>query len=490
MTIPASPSSRTRLATVLGLVWIYLILFVHVLDTAIVNLSLVTIARDLRIDVYEGKWLVTSFGIGMAVAIAMSPQLADWAGERVVFSWALLASALASAACGFADNLQAMVLLRVAHGFASGMIIIVGQSLMVDIVGKHRKAFGLSLWTSVISMAPVAGPLVGALVIQYLSWRWLFWMNVPLISLAVLVRSRELQLEPRRSGPPPRIVPPLMVGVLLLGLQTAIDLRCAPAAFDPIEMRLAVAAVLVGGFLLTGYHVLAGHALFRWHVLRNTDYLAYMGCTVLVNGLLLTTSVAYPLWLQVDYGLPLGRVAAVLASGGIIACILSPMIGRIKARWLFPWMVISSLWLLAWSSWLISELQTDSSFGALVLPRVLVGLALALYAPANFLAVATLSDRDFLAAHALSMFARSAAGSLIVSASTGLMWTRNVSAFETIVGSGDAAWFRLDQPADVAALTASMWTRAHTESLHAFFFAAAIACVVLAVLLLLFRASR
>jgi MFS family permease len=458
------------------IVSLYLVLLLHVLDTSIANLALVTVARDLRIETLEGQWVVTSFGVGLGVAIAMAGRLATWAGERTVLTVALIGSAAASLGCGFATNFGEMVLLRAVHGLVSGLVLIVGQRLLVEVLGPEHKAFGLSLWSSAMAVAPVLGPVAGAAIIEQMSWRWVFWLNAPLVVLAMVALRGELELAPARRGPPPALLPPLMLGGLLISLEFLIDKVFAPAASSGQETALASLGVVVCLIGLVVSSRLSREAIFQWHVLKNGQFLAFTMIAVVINGLLLSTSVSLPVWLQIDYGLPLRQVAQVVAAGGIIAGVLSPLLGRVKSRQYFPWMVIAALWLLSVSFWLTAALQVESSMLQLIVPRLILGLALALFSPTAYLAIAKLPDKDFIAANGLSMFLRAALGNVIVAMSAGLLSRLDVSYLEEFVANGASSWFHLDAPPNLSSVASTAAVSADSRSMQAFFTVAAAVC--------------
>jgi len=473
--------------TLFRIIVLYLILLVHVLDTSVANLALVTIARDLRIELFEGQWVVTSFGVGLGIAIAMAGRVSYWAGERTVLTLALIGSALASLGCGFATNFWEMMLLRTAHGLASGLVIIVGQKLLVEIAGPERKAFGLSLWSSAMSIAPVLGPVAGAAVIEQLSWRWIFWLNVPLVSLAIVALQTDLGVAPARRGPAPPLAPLVLLGVLLISLQLLIDMAFDPAVPSTLALAGACAGLAVG---VVGLAVCERRKerVFEWRLLRNPQYVAFTGVAVLVNGLLLSTSVTLPVWLQLDHALPLRLVAQVIAAGGIIAGILSPILGRIKARQFFPWMVVSALLLICASFWLTARLEIESTLMEVIIPRLILGVGLSLFSPWAYLAIAKLPDKDFIAANGLSMFLRAALGNIILGMSTGLVRSLDTAYFERFVSDGGASWFHLDAPAPLGPVLSLASASADTRSMQTCFSGAAALCLLLFVGIVIQRA--
>jgi DHA2 family multidrug resistance protein len=442
---------------------LYVILFLHVLDGSIANLSLVTIARDFHIELYQGQWIVTSFGIGTAIAVVMGPKLSTWAGETTVFSYALLASALASLGCGYAGGFAEMVLFRIVHGLASGCIIVLGQRLILEAVGPARRAFGLSMWTSAVSIAPVAGPLAAAAILEHMSWHWLFWMNVPVIALAMLMLGDGLRFTGAGLSARPRLTPFALLAVALVSLQVLTDAIFAPAA--------DAAAPWAGLALAISCALLARRGkqdLFQWHLLANANFRLYTTIITTVNALLMTTMVCYPIWLQTGYGLSVTNVAWVVAAGGLIAGVLSPMLSKIKMPGLYPLTIAASLAIFALSCWLTVGLQPESGMTDLMLPRIVLGFGLALFSPATFMSLADLPESDNTAAISMSMFLRVAFANLIVA--LGVRMSQLLSGYvsESLLAQGYGSTDG-GMAIDVAAMMAQLQLHADTSAMHDLF---------------------
>jgi MFS transporter, DHA2 family, multidrug resistance protein len=468
---------------------IYLILLVHLLDTAVANLALVAITRDLQIESLQGQWVVSAFAIGVGVAIMMASQVAHWAGERVALTYALLGSVLFSLASGVVTRFEAMVAVRVCHGLAAGVVLSVGQKLLVDAVGSGRRAFGLSLWSSAVSIAPVVGPLVGALFVETLTWRWIFWANGLAILAATLAIYSDLQWNLDRRGAAPDLLAPVLLGAALLSLQVLIDEAFSLSPPGSAQVAVTTACLLLSIGALVGYCRVRRRTLFSWQLLGNRPFLAFTAIAVAVNGLLLTTSVFFPIWLQVDFGLPLRSVAVVMASGGVLAGLVSPVVGRLVPRRYFASMVTLSLWAFGLSFWQMGNLELASTPEQVAVPRLWAGVGLTLFSPAAYLAFERLPPESFMAGNALSMFVRSALATVLLGASTGALRTLNATYAEEVVAHGFASTNPTGVPFSVLQMVENVRLTAETRSMQAASMTAALVCLAssLAVMAVSFR---
>jgi DHA2 family multidrug resistance protein len=412
---------RSARLTQVGTLWpvamLYIVLLIQVTDSSIANVSFVTIARDMHVRDVDGQWVVTAFGVGVALAIALSVSLSSWAGNKTLLGYGILSSLIAGACCGFGQSLAEIILLRGVQGVGCGLILMGGQLLMNELLGPDRRPLSLGLWTSAMALAPVIGPFIASLILFNLAWRWLFWIPViPLAAGAIVLRHR-LSFKAERGGSFPSLIAPLLLLVILV-TSSQIVAPNADGTLPPLQTRWHMGAAMIAAWIaLTVYGRVRSTTLFQWSLFRNRTYSTYISVVVVVNGLLGGITVVYAVWLQKSYGLAVPAVAAVLASGGLIASSLGLVVGSLKRRSLFPAFVVGSLVLFAGSCAITACLTKNSPFLMLVVPRLVFGFALAMFSPVSFLAVSELPERDFLPAHCLGMFLRPAIANVFIVAS-------------------------------------------------------------------------
>jgi MFS transporter, DHA2 family, multidrug resistance protein len=392
---------------------VYVITLVHIIDGSIVNVAILSIADDLRFAPYAGQWIVTAFGIGMAASVPFVSRWTDWLGTRASFTWALLASCAAMLGCGAANGLEALIVARFVQGVASGMVVLLCQRQLMSFTGPDRRSFALGLWMSAIAIAPVLGPFLGATVIEFVSWRWVFRMLLPVVLICACVIHEEFSLARDSAGDSPRPSLALFAAVALV--VGAVQLACnGMIAGDYIAALLWSA--LAGGAALACSTLLrrAGQRLFDWRLFNHGDYARTMGTAATLNGLAVLNGLIYPLWLQAEFHLGVLDVAAILCAGGLIGGITSPLVGRMKQKAAYPHLVVTGLACFVASFAWSTTLGPQSPFFSLMVPRILLGLGIGLVSPLNFLAVRGLEGRDVLEANSLGMFMRAASANLLV----------------------------------------------------------------------------
>src|SRR5436190_8153945 len=226
-----------------------------ILDTTIVNVALATLGHDLHASVSEVQWVVTGYMLALAAVIPVS----GWAGERFgvkrVYLASLVLFTVGSVLCGLSTSLTELVAFRVLQGVGGGMILPLGQMMVAGAAGPKRMGRVMSIIVLPAMLAPILGPTLGGFLIQGLSWRWIFYVNVPVGIAAVVAGSRIL--------PAARVTKPRALDVRgLLLMATGLPLLTYGLAEIGTTGTLTSTEVLVpciGGLLLIALFVL--HAL-------------------------------------------------------------------------------------------------------------------------------------------------------------------------------------------------------------------------------------
>jgi EmrB/QacA subfamily drug resistance transporter len=240
---------RVSLVVVLGSI-------MSILDTTIVNIALATLSRELHASISQIQWVVTGYMLALAAVIPVSGWSARRFGAKPVYLVSVTLFTAGSALCGLAQSSTELILFRVLQGIGGGMILPVGQLMMAEAAGPKRMGRVMSIVAVPAMLAPIIGPTIGGAILQNVSWRFIFYVNVPIGVVAV---ASALRVLPRVA---PRPTEPLdYLGLVLMG-----------AGLPLITYGLAEVGV-IGSFLAAKViaPILAGVALvgaFVWHALR------------------------------------------------------------------------------------------------------------------------------------------------------------------------------------------------------------------------------
>src|SRR5437763_2240041 len=171
-----------------------------ILDTTIVNVALATLGHELHSSIAQIQWVVTGYLLALAAVIPVTGWAARRFGGKRVYLLSLVMFTAGSALCGLATSSTELVLFRVLQGVGGGMILPIGQMMMAEAAGPDRMGRVMSVVAVPAMLAPILGPTIGGLIIQNASWRWIFYVNVPIGVIAVIAAVRTLPaIKPGRA---------------------------------------------------------------------------------------------------------------------------------------------------------------------------------------------------------------------------------------------------------------------------------------------------
>ena len=173
-----------------------------ILDTTIVNVALRTLGRDLHANVASIQWVVTGYMLALAAVIPLTGWTARRCGAKQVYLLTLVLFTTSSALCGLAWSTGSLVVFRVLQGAAGGMLLPIGQLMMAQAAGPQRMGRVMSIAGVPMMLAPIFGPTIGGAIVDHLSWRWIFFVNVPFGIVAVVAALRVLPRSVRAAVDP------------------------------------------------------------------------------------------------------------------------------------------------------------------------------------------------------------------------------------------------------------------------------------------------
>jgi EmrB/QacA subfamily drug resistance transporter len=163
-----------------------------ILDTTIVNVALATLGHQLHSSVSQIQWVVTGYMLALAAVIPATGWAARRFGAKPVYLLSLVLFTGGSALCGFATSATELIFFRVLQGVGGGMLMPIGQMMMAEAAGPKRMGRVMSIAAVPVMLAPILGPTLGGLIVQNASWRWIFFVNLPIGAIAVVAALRIL----------------------------------------------------------------------------------------------------------------------------------------------------------------------------------------------------------------------------------------------------------------------------------------------------------
>src|SRR5947208_4044517 len=244
-TMPAGPERiEADVWLISGVVILGMIM--SILDTTIVNVALNTLSHDLHSPISQVQWVVTGYLLALAAVIPITGWAARRYGAKRVYLTSLVLFTAGSAACGLAGSIEALFAYRVLQGVGGGIVMPVAQLIMAQVAGPRRMGRVMGVVSMPAMLAPILGPVIGGLILQSLHWSWIFFVNVPIGAVALVLGWRLLpQTDSGEAGPLD------LVGLALLPLGGALfvfglsELGSGAAAGSATVLVPCVAGVLL-----------------------------------------------------------------------------------------------------------------------------------------------------------------------------------------------------------------------------------------------------
>ena len=317
---------RIGLVTVLGSV-------MSVLDTMVVNVALDSLSRKLHTDIETIQWVVTSYLLALAATVPISAWAARRIGVKKLYLLSLLIFTLGSGLCGLAWSAQSLIAFRVLQGIGGGMIVPVGQMIVVRAAGKENLGRVMGVLSTPTILAPIFGPTIGGLLLQTFGWQSIFLINIPVGVVALILGARILPDDlPEPAG---RLD---VVGFVLAGLGTvSLIYGLAETASKGDLMRIGSGgAVLAGVILLVAFvqeSLRSSAPPLDLRIFRNSTYTAVTITALMSSAAMFSAMVITPLYFQLARGQDATHTALLVAPVSIGVVLVVSRAGRASDRY-------------------------------------------------------------------------------------------------------------------------------------------------------------
>jgi DHA2 family multidrug resistance protein len=408
--------------------------FMEVLDTTIANVALRHIAGGLAVGIDESTYVITSYLVANAIVLSISGWLSSVIGRKRFYMICVATFTVASLLCGFAWNLQSLVLFRILQGIGGGGMATSEQAILADSFPPAKRGQAFAIYGIAVVVAPVIGPTLGGWITDTYTWHWVFLINVPMGLLSLFLVGT-LVKEP--SGAEAEREELLKKGLRFdyLGFVfVAIGLGSLEFVLDEGQRNDWFGSNMIIGFaLLSAFCLLA---LIPWELSRKDPIVdisllgrrQFGACFLVMLGtgaVLIATTQMLPQLLQTELNYTAMLAGLALSPGGIITMIMMPIVGRLVGIVQPKYLIVVGSCIVALTMWHLTGLTGDITYGYAAWSRVMLGCGL----PFLFLPVTTASydgvppDRTNQAS-ALINVARNLGGSMGVALSQTMLAQR------------------------------------------------------------------
>jgi len=354
--------------------------FMEVLDTTVVNVSLPHIAGSLSVSVDEAAWALTSYLVANAIILPMTGWLANFFGRKRMLLGAVFGFTTASFLCGLAPNLSTLVFFRIVQGATGGALQPLSQAVMLEAFPPNDRGKAMAFWGLGIVVAPMLGPVIGGWLTDNYSWRWVFYINLP-VGLMSILMTRWFIFDPpyiRRSN---RGIDYWGIGMLAVGvgaLQLVLDRGQEGDWFESNWMVLLGLVAVLGLVAFVIRELRARDPVVQLRVFKDRTYSAGVFLMTVLGFVLYGSLLLVPIFLQTLLGYPALSAGIAMAPRGLGSFLMMPVVGTLLSR-LDPRKVLAvGLAGAAWSLYALSRLNLEAGYWDIFWPQFIQGAALAL----------------------------------------------------------------------------------------------------------------
>jgi DHA2 family multidrug resistance protein len=416
--------------------------FMEVLDTAIASVALPYIAGSLSASNSEATWVLTSYLVANAVILPASNWFARRFGRKRFLLSCVIIFTIASFFCGAAPSLSVILLARILQGAGGGALQPLSQSILLESFPIQKRSMAMAAYGLGIVVAPVLGPTLGGWLTDTFSWRYAFYINIPVGLLAVFMISRFVHDPPYIKNAKVGAFDNIGFGLLIVWtgcLQIVLDKGQEDDWFGAVWVRWAVAALVFGlvGWIWHSWTHPKG--LVDLHILKNPNFRTGCLLIALLGMCIYITIAILPLYYQEVLGYTAFSAGLVVGPRGIGSFIGSPMIGFLGSRFDNRKLLTAGFLGFGICSLIFGTVNLDIGPYTLLIPILVTGFALSfVFVPLATLSTSTLSREEMGNATGLFNMLRNIGGSIgIAMASTVLI--RRAAFHQTQIGGQIAA---------------------------------------------------
>ena len=415
--------------------------FMEVLDTSVANVALPHIAGNLSASTDEATWVLTSYLVANAIILPMGGWFSMLFGRKRFYMICVALFTLSSFMCGLAPTLGSLIFFRVLQGIGGGALQPMSQAILVETFPREKRGMAMAVFGMGVVLAPVIGPTLGGWLTDDFSWRWIFFINIP-VGVLSLGMTRALVFDPpylvRRTFRDGLKIDYMGFGLLALGLGSLEVMLDHGQKEDWFSSRMIVGFAIVTVVCLVSvvfWELRHEHPVIDFRVLKIRNFMLGTLAMLVLGFVLYASTMLLPLMLQTLLGYTALLSGLVLSPGGLVVIVCMPMVGTLlrhfQARWLVIWGVLVS----ASGLLIMSRFNLYIDYATAVWSRMVQSAGMAfLFVPISVAAVAMVPRDRMNYATGLFNLARNIGGSSGIATVTTLLTRRAQMHQQVLVG--------------------------------------------------------
>jgi len=401
--------------------------FMEVLDTSIANVALPHIAGSLSAGQDESTWVLTSYLVSNAIVLPLSGWLSSIVGRKNFYMGCVALFTVSSFMCGLAPNLAVLIICRVLQGAGGGGLQPSEQAILADTFPPAKRGMAFAVYGIAVVTAPAIGPTLGGWITDNFTWRWIFFINIPVGIISLLLTSRLIQDPPdmKRRKLSETKIDYVGLGFVALGLgalQIVLDKGQRDDWFEShfiVVLSIVAAAALIFVVIWEWRHK---DPIIDLHLFKDRTFAVSNMLMFMLGFALLGSTLLLPLFSQTLLGYTAEKAGLALMPGGFTIIVLLPLVGFLLSRYSPRWLLFFGLAVLSGSLFHMAGFDLDMDFRSVAVARMFQAAGMAfLFVPINTAAYAFLPRDKNNAASGLMNLARNIGGSVGISLVTTML---------------------------------------------------------------------
>jgi len=405
--------------------------FMEVLDTSVANVALPHIAGSLSATPEEATWVLTSYLVANAIILPMGAWFSMLLGRKRFYMICVAVFTVSSFLCGMAPTLGLLIFFRVLQGLGGGALQPISQAILVESFPREKQGMAMAVFGMGVVVAPVIGPTLGGWITDNFSWGWIFFINLPVGILSLLLTASLVHDPPylvRKSLGKDFQVDYMGFGLLALGLGSLEIVLDEGQRKDWLSSNYIVTFAILTAVCLVGvviWELRQKQPVIDFHVLKERNFALATGSMLVLGFVLYGSTMLLPLFLQTLLGYTAMLSGMVLSPGGIAVCVAMPAVGLLLRRYQARWLVIFGVTVSALGLMAMSRFTLQLDYATAVRTRIVQSFGLAfLFVPISTVAFMRIPRERMNYATGLFNLARNIGGSSGIAATTTMLARR------------------------------------------------------------------
>lgn len=410
--------------------------FMEVLDTTVVNVSLPHIAGSMSASVDEATWTLTSYLVANAIILPMTGWLSNYFGRKRMLMTSVTGFTLASFLCGLAPNLPLLVIFRIVQGACGGGLQPISQAVLLESFPPEDRGKAMGFWGLGIVVAPMLGPVLGGWLTDSYSWRWVFYINIP-VGILALIMTQLFIFDPHYIRRTARSIDYWGMGMLAVGIATLQIILDKGQEMDwfssDFVIRLTVISVVaLVAFVI--YELVAPDPVVDLRAFKERTYSAGVFLMTILGFVLYGSLVILPIFLQTILGYPALQAGIAMFPRGLGSFIAMPFVGVIMSRFDPRKLLVIGLFACSLSLVLLGTLNLNVGYWQIFWAQFLQGLSLGfLFVPLTTVTMDPIPNEKMGNATSIFNLMRNIGGSMGIALSTTIV-ARSTQQYTNFLG--------------------------------------------------------